>query len=210
MNELNLMYQASLALQNLKSDTQLQKQLSQYGYDARRINEGVKLFEDAQSLNEQQEMALRQSEEAADSLLDTRKHIQERYMRHLAIARVTFIDDVAANKALGLEGKRERNMERWLKQTRDFYCNSSPYIKDLQTQGVPLHELDEIRILVGQMIDLAALQKQAQSRSQVLMQQKQETIVLLKGWYTRLIRVARLALEDNPRLLEAIGVALKA
>lgn len=210
MNQVPLMDQASLTLHNLRSNEQLQMQLSQCGFDAYQMKEGEKLIEEARKLTEQLETVQRQSKEASLSLKNTRKHIHHRYMSHLSIARVAFRSDVGACDALGLKGKRERSLEQWLKQTQDFYRNSSPYVEALQMHGVALHELDEIRILVGQLIQLASLQKQMQSRYQMLTQQKQETMELLKNWYDRLTRIARLALEDNPQRLEAIGIFVKA
>jgi hypothetical protein len=58
------------------------------------------------------------------------------------------------------------------------------------------------------MIELSSLQKQAQSRAQLLTQKKQEALAQLDQWHRRLLKVARMALEAEPQQLEALGVVV--
>ena len=210
MTQEKLVAQASLVMQLIKSDTQLQRQLDNFGYDVRRIKEGEKFCEDARNITEQYEEAQRQSKGAMLSLRETRAHIQERYMKQLEIARVALREVPQVGDILVLKANQPRRLDLWLKQTDSFYHNALQHVDVLQSYGIRLHEMEEIKTLVGQMIELSGLQKLAESRLQLLAVKKQETLFLLEDWYQNLTELARTALKDTPEQLEAFGITVKA
>ncbi len=208
MNQSSLLYLVPMSIYSIRQQADMMRQLAQYGCDNKFVNEGEKICKQFQSFSEQQEEAQRKSREATQSLGETRNFIQGRYMQHLKLSRLAFQDNPSISEALGFKGPRKTRLDGWLRQTRDFYRNAISYAESLEKFGVPRHELEESQTLLVQMIELSSLQKQAQSQAQVLTRKKQETQTALEQWYRKLIKVARLALEDEPQQLEALGVVV--
>ena len=209
MNQVRLLHRASLAIHSARQDADMLRQLSTCSFDAKKFKEGEKLCDDVRSFTAQQEEARRQAKGATKTLRETRAHIHTRYMYHLSLARTVFKTNDKAQDELGLKGVRSSRLENWLKQTRDFYRNALSYAETLEQYGIPRHEMEESQILLGQMIELLSLQKQTLSRAQVLTQKKQELLVQLEQWYRKLIKLARIALEDSPQQMEALGIKVK-
>lgn len=208
MTQSNLLFQVPRAIYSLRQESNIMRQMSQYGCDAKYVNEGEKMHKQVQTLSEQQEEAQRQSREATRSLGETRNFIHTRYMQHLKLSRIAFQNDAKISDLLGFKGPRKMRLDGWLKQTQDFYRHALLHAEALERFGIPRHELEESQILLGQMIELSSLQKQAQSRAQVLTQKKQEALAQLDQWYRKLLKIARVALETEPQQLEALGVAV--
>lgn len=208
MTESNLLFLVPRSIYALRQEAEIMKRMNQHGCDAKFINEGEKGCQQVQSLGEQQEDAHRKAKEATQTLWDTRQYIHDRYMLHLKLSRVALKDDAAAAEKLGFKGIRKTRLNEWLRQTNQFYRHALEYAETLEKYNIPRHELEESKTLLGQLIELSALQQKAQSQAQLLTQKKQESLTQLERWYRRLIRVAHIALEDEPQQLEALGVVV--
>ncbi|MDF9798632.1 hypothetical protein OKW21_003895 [Catalinimonas alkaloidigena] len=92
-----------------------------------------------------------------------------------------------------------------MKQTNHFYRNALDYVETLDQYNIPRHELEESKSLLGQLIALSALQRKAHSNAQELTHKKQEALAQLDRWYRKLIRVAYIALEEEPQQMEALA-----
>ena len=75
---------------------------------------------------------------------------------------------------------------------------------------MPQATLNEARKLVEHVETLDILRQQTKSQLQILTQQKQEALAELEQWMRRFYRIARIALEDQPQQLEALGLVVKA
>jgi len=137
-----------------------------------------------------------------------RSYLQARYGKHISLARIAFQAQPRVIEALGLKGKRKRSLEEWLAQASAFYQEALTHVNELAQYGVPQLEIVECQKMMDQLVALSALQKQSLSRAQVLTQKKQEARTQLEEWYRKMIRTARMALEEEPQLLEALGIVV--
>jgi hypothetical protein len=119
MNQSKLMYQVPVAIYSIRQNTNIMRQLSQCGCDAKYVNEGEKMHKQVQTLSEQQEEAQYQSKSATQSLQETRKFISDRYISHLKLCRVALQKDAKAAHELGFKGSRKTRLESWLTQTQN-------------------------------------------------------------------------------------------
>lgn len=208
MNQHTLIQQTSLALQAMKQNAALRQQLSDHGFSPRQIRDGVQLLEASQEIITSGHEAARQLRKATLSLQQTRTYIHERYVQHLLIARQLFAQDPETSHALGLHQKRQQAEEHWLRQANVFYQQAPLHAEILQKHDISLSELEETRILVGQMRELWSLKRQLQSRIQNTARAERSTFLRLENWYRHLTEQARKALKNYPWHLEALGLTV--
>ncbi|WKN30667.1 hypothetical protein PZB74_17050 [Porifericola rhodea] len=209
MKQLTFLHKANLSIQVALKESEISAKLKEYGYDDKKIKEGEKICNLFSELSQKLEEARENSKVATLSLQSTRKHIHTSYSRHVALTRIALRDVPQAIVLMGLKGRREITIDGWLEQTRNYYHYAMEHADVLKKYGIPKHELQENQILLGQMIELLTLQKQTYSQAQVLAQQKQEAFSSMQQWYSKFIKLARLALDEKPQQLEALGILVR-
>lgn len=209
MNQLKLLQDVALVITNVKEDKDILRQLSKLSYDLKSIESAEKLYHQFRELIMQQEDAHLAAKEMTRTLQDTRQLIQQKYQKHLSLTRLIFAEDKKAFEELGLKGKRMQRMDKWLKQCQRFYYHAGAYVALFEKYNIPSSEIEEMQTLLEQVHQIYAKQKAAQSQAQVLTQKKMEVGAALEKWYRKFIKVARIALEEQPQQLEALGVVVK-
>lgn len=209
MKQYDLLYSSRLAIVGTSLSPLIQNRMKEYSYDSKKMKAWLDLCDNFEQLSQRSEESHYKALSATKTMRDTRKHIHGNYSRHITLSRVAFRDNPEVRTLLGLEGQRKHALTAWLKQAQNFYYYASDYAETLEIFGIPRHELEENKIMLRQMMELLTLQKQAQSQEQVISQQKQEAYVVLKQWYAKFIKLARLAFEDEPQQLEALGIVVK-
>ncbi|MEO1256097.1 MAG: hypothetical protein AAFY41_14600, partial [Bacteroidota bacterium] len=112
------------ALENAKSVTPVSESLAEYGYNVARIEEGVALLENADTLNEKQKKEYGEQFQATDELKTGKAELKAMYMRHLKIARVALKNDRGAEESMQMTGRRKESLFGFLKQVNAFYTNA--------------------------------------------------------------------------------------
>ena len=74
--------------------------------------------------------------------------------------------------------------------------------------AVPIHEITEARHLTDRLLELEVLRNNARRQAQQTSQAKQAASLELREWYCRFMRVAKVACEHDPQLLESLGVVV--
>lgn len=210
MSQIKLLHVLLTAINAALQDTDILRQLGKLGYDAKTLREGEKLGNTFSELIQKQEEARRGAKTATRNLQTARQGLQQTYMRHVSQARIIFQDQPEHMDELRLKGKRKKALDKWLKQCKDFYYHAPAHLEILGKYNISESEIIETQTLLAEIINLYTLQKQAQGKAQVLTQQKQEMAAVVDQWYRRFIKVARIALEDQPQQLEMLGVVVKA
>lgn len=206
MNSPKLLEQVTSVLSVIRKQAHLRLLLSSFGYGVYQIQEGEKLQKSLQGVIHKEQEAWARSQQATYSLHYTRDHIQARYQQQMAIARRAFGQDDEVSSLLKLNTQEDNSLETWLLQVQNFYQHAPRYVVTLQAYGLTITELEEIRILVGQMVKLAELQKHLQQRIDRIKQEKYQVSKQTEAWYLRLVRVSRLALRGAPQTLEVLGI----
>ncbi|WPP51481.1 hypothetical protein [Catalinimonas niigatensis] len=210
MSQIKLLHVLLTAIRSALQDTDILRQLAKLGYDAKTLREGEKLGNAFDELIQKQEEAQRGAKTATRNLQIARQGLQQTYMKHVSQARIIFQGQPEYLDELKLNGMRKKALDKWLKQCKDFYYHAPSHLEILGKYNISESEITEAQTLLAEIINLYTLQKQAQGRAQMLTQQKQEMTVLVERWYRKFIKVARIALEDQPQQLEMLGVVVKA
>ncbi|MEM9672063.1 MAG: hypothetical protein AAF992_05680 [Bacteroidota bacterium] len=205
VKEAYFLNQVDVAVDNALSTPEILSQLEVYGYDAKKIKQGQAMRRALDELMMQQEDAHLAAKDATRVLNEVRQQAETMFGTHLSIARIAFRDDTTFWNALKLGQARERNLPDWLVQVQRFYTRIVVVAKEMEKYNVPQKELIETRKLIAQIGNLQRLQKKAKGQAQMATQAKNMAINDLEIWMRRFIRIARVALEENPQQLEMLG-----
>ncbi len=209
IKETYFLNQVDVAVDNALNTPEILTQLAVYGYDEKKIKQGRAMRMALDELMMQQEDAHLAAKDATRVLNEARQQVDTLFSTHLSIARIAFRDDITFWNALKLGQARERNLPDWLTQVQRFYTRIAVVAKQMERYNVPQKELIETRKLIAQIGGLQRLQKKAKGQAQVATQDKNNAINDLELWMRRFMRIARVALDENPQQLEMLGVVVQ-
>ncbi len=207
-SEAKFIRQSCLMLESAASLPELQSQLAQFTYGAARLKEGRLLYQKAIDTKRRQRETANQQLQATRILNEAREKAKGLYRKHIATARLAFGKDPDAIQKLGLEGERKRTHSEWILQATDFYHTVTSYAQVLSKYNVPAKELAEARKLIAHITTLEVLQKEAISQAQIATRHKNTAVDALEIWMRKFIKVARIAFQDDPQRLEAMGITV--
>ena len=200
------------ALENVNSQDQIAQALIKLGYEKPIIDVGRELLNE--TLKKYQ---LNQAENAERSMaFDQFKafwiEMDKQYTYDRKRAKVIFRNEPGILQKLALVGSPPSSFEKWIQSVKIFYTELSND-KDLQ-QRVQRLKLSEEGIIKGKK-NSEELEKargnymKEKGEAQDATQKKEEAFSKINEWMGEFYAVARIALEDNPQLLEALNKTVK-
>jgi hypothetical protein len=202
--------QAQLAINNTIADPDLSAALAVYGYTAERMRQGAALRDTARGLYQRQKGEYGNLLSAGDALEVARRQAKDTYMRHVKVARVALKADRGALQALNLAAQRRRFLSGWLAQAQQFYANAlveRTILDRLAPFGITPVLLAKGQSQIDAVAASDAARQQRQGAAQHSTKARDAAIATMDAWMSDFVKIARVALQDRPQLLEKIGVA---
>ena len=185
--------------------------VSGYGYDSIKLAEGKRMAEELERLNNE---VARKNISKKKKFAEKKKkqgEVHKKYMKFLKLSRIAFVDDVEAQESLLLTGARARTYEKWLGQVTVFVNNilsNAVYMKALEKYGVLRVEVEVVK---AKLVELEMLSSECVKITGVVRMLnhkiKKETIVM-QHWLSSYIKVARIAMDENPKMGKLIRQAI--
>jgi hypothetical protein len=208
-----LLHGAQVAIDNALNNKQILAALSDLGYTAERIQQGKALYTTALSAQNTQQMEAGEQKSATAELEANRAVANATYMRFVKIARVAFKRDAGIATQLDLGGDRKRNLAGWLAQVNQFYTNAlaNPAVMEgLGNFGIT-HDKLQAGLAEVNVVEASNLtQEKEKGEAQAATQTRDQALDALQEWLSDYLAIAKVALEDNPQLLEALGLLQRA
>ncbi|MGB3585540.1 MAG: hypothetical protein WBA23_03315, partial [Tunicatimonas sp.] len=126
-----LIRRSEKAINGVLNNSSWQKIMNPLGFTAAELQQGKKLGADLQTLAVLQKKEYGEQYNATDALNKAKEKAWKVYKHHLQIARVAVVEDRGKYRALQLNGVRERNLLKWVKQARTFYTNAKIVASEL-------------------------------------------------------------------------------
>ena len=184
-----------------------------YGYDSIKLSEGKQMADNLERLNDEVEKKSILKKRMFADKKKVQTEVHKKYMKFLKLSRIAFVYDIEAQEALLLIGARARTYEKWLTQVVVFIDNlmaNTSYVKTLEGYGVTLNEIEEVK---QRTIELSNLSSECVKITGVVRMLnhkiKKETIVM-QHWLSSYIKIARIAMDENPKLGKLIKQAIGA
>lgn len=156
-----------------------------------------------------QEREYSEQYEATDRINKSFELAGKEYMKHLKLARVALEGNRGIEVKLGLKGPREKATGKWLVQGRQFYENAladALILGKLSSYGVTLENLQAGLALVNEVERLYRSRERERGEAQDSTVLHDELFEKLDSWYSDFVKVARIALEERPQLIEKLGI----
>lgn len=198
-----------VAIDNALSNAQIQQYLEEYGYSLERIEAGKILYQAALAAQQRQKLEYGDQIGATETLDRAWETARRTYGRFVKIARIALKDDLGAMAQLGLNGRRKETLAGWLFQARQFYNSAlgSPNIlAAMEEFGISKTKLEAGQAQM-QAVEAANLaQEKERGEAQAATKARDIAFDKLGDWLSDFLAIARIALEDDPQLLEMMGV----
>lgn len=208
----DLIAKAGIAINNSLKNNKLQTHFAEYGYTVEKISTGKTLLTELVDLNIAHAKEWGEKEQAT-SIRDTkREQANKTYMRHLKIARIAFNNQPGVWQALALGGDRKDSFSGWMTQVKQFYTNlktNQSWLEAMAGYGITPEKLDEAQLLLNNTEQAQNQQKTEMGEAQEATRLRDKAADTLQEWYSDFIAIARIALEDEPQLLEMLGIVKK-
>ncbi|MEL6882055.1 MAG: hypothetical protein AAFP09_16130 [Cyanobacteria bacterium J06607_10] len=204
--------EAQVALDNSLNNPDILQAVSDLGYTTPRLREGKKLYNLAAAAQLEQQMEAGGQLTASQTLQDTWATAKKSYIRFVKIARVAFKRSTGVATQLSLSGKRKESLSGWLGQANQFY-KSALADKAILT-GLKEFGITEQKLKAGlaelQAVEAANLtQEKEKGEAQAATKRRDAAIDELQDWLSDYLAIAKIALEEEPQLLEGLGILVR-
>ena len=202
-----------LALDTLETDNTIQTKLASFSYDNQRRAQGRQLYAEAVSWQQQQQAAYGEQYSATDTLDALWNTADAEYMRLVKIARIALKDHLGLWTTLSLVGKRKQQLAGWLLQARQFYDNAltqPTVMAQFGVYGISAQQLMDGREQINAVEAANVAQKCKRGEAQEATLKRDAALDAMDAWYSELIGLARVALDDAPQQLEKFGLMIEA
>jgi hypothetical protein len=203
---------AERALSNAMASDLIKNAVADFGYDEKRMLEGQALYEKANKLYVQQIKEYSEQFGASQALKEIYEEASQVYMTHVKIARMALRDDFELYLALQLKGSRERTYDKWFAQANAFYTLAldNKKIQDAMAYlGITKKKLEDAYSLIKKFQQQANVQRLETGDAQRATLLRDEAVEELDDWIGDFIAVSRIAMEEDPKELEKLGLVMK-
>ena len=201
-----------VALENVTAQPEIATIMAEFGYDAALIEDGKQLFTQTRQAYDLNVKEDDETSQTYSNYTEKRKSLEDTYSLHRKKAKVIFRKDLEIMKRLVLDGSVPKSYVRWLEVAKKFYTEVLADT-ELQTKlsrlKVTVEDLNTANTLISELDTARAEYLREKGESQDSTKQKDATFSNLDDWMSEFYAVARIALEDNIQLLEALGVIVR-
>jgi hypothetical protein len=199
---------SKIALQNVESNETIKSLMEALGYNSAKISEGVSILQNTRAKFDENQTLEDNKLRAYKAFEEKRLAVNALYAKDRKKARIILKDDALTIKELGLVGEVSKNYVKWLETISLFYnvLNSQPALaQQLEVvQITPAHIASQLAG-IAEVESLRAARTLSDGIAQNATKIKDKAFKDLEKWMGAFFAIARIALEDEPQLLESLG-----
>lgn len=185
--------------------------VSGYGYNQIKLLEGKKMVEELERLNNEVSRSSLMKKGMFAKKKQQQAQIHKKYMKYLKLARIAFVNEVEAQEGLLLTGARARTFDKWLSQVNVFVDNllsNEDYLKMLKEYGVSVGDIEDVKKKLQELSGLASECVKITGVVRMLNHKIKKETIVIQHWISNYIKVARIAMDDNPQVGKLIKQAI--
>jgi len=201
-----------VALENVTSQPEIATIMAEFGYDSALIEEGKNLFTQTRQAYDNNVKEDDETSQAYSNFMDKKKQLEDTYSLHRKKTKVIFRNEPEAMKRLVIDGTVPKAYVNWLEIVKKFYTemlSDTALQTKLSRLKVSVEDLNAANTLKTELETARALYMKEKGESQDATTAKETVFAKLDSWMSEFYAVARIALEDNIQLLEALEVIVR-
>lgn len=197
-----------IALDNAINQPIIASEMSELGYDSEEIAKGKIIWSLTRKAFDANKIEDDETNEVYANFDNKRTLLDDIFTMHRKKAKVVFRNDALTADKLGISKGNARTYLKWVESVKNFYsvaiANAEIQAKLSRLKITP-EDLTASNNLIAEMETARSLYLQEKGESQEATQIKDEAIYQIDDWMSEFFAVAKIALEDKPQLLEALG-----
>ena len=197
------------AIENAMNHPEIQRLLERVSYGQEELLLGKALNEKVRMTQTIKKDQYGSQANSTDTLLSNLSETQQVYYEHVTLARLAFKGNRGMNSVLELSGTRKRATNAWLAQAMGFYEKIDAIAGPMARYGVTLESLQQAKAMVEAIITVRQQQLQRKGEARNATQQRDAARRAMNVWMRDFRAAARVALKDNPQLLEGLGIFVR-
>jgi hypothetical protein len=201
-----------IALQNVETNPIIKPLMEALGYNTAKIDAGKALLNEAKTQFNTNKSLEDARANAYKDFEDLKTAIEAKYSKDRKKAKIIYKQDALVLKELGIKGIIPKSYVKWLETVNLFYNllnTDAAILAKLAPLQVTQEHVTALIADLNTLEDLRAAYIQAKGNAQNATKTKNKAFKDLEKWMSDFYAVARLALEDEPQLLESLGKLVK-
>lgn len=200
--------EARILIENTRKNPEIQRKLAAFGFSLKNLEQGSVLVEQITMLQRLKKEKYGMQYDATDYLHTEQEAIKDIFEDHRALACIVFKKQRGMKANLGLGKALSRNRAIWSEQVANFYAKIIENHEAMARFAVTKAELEQAQAMVTAFIEAQNQQVEKKGMAQRTTHQRKEAQKKLSVWVKGFKSIARMALADDPELLEYVGIVV--
>lgn len=211
-SELNILEDYRNAFENSRNQPVIKELVGQFGYTEEKLDEGWAIYENTMTVWNRNKQEDRETADAYRQFQELYTEQEKLYSLDRKKLRAAFIWEPAVLKQLGITGEMPRAYLEVIDHMKVCY---SVLNDDASLLAKVSHMNITPEYMAASLERISAIEKarslyvREESESQAATDEKDQALAELDRWMREYLAVARIALEDKPQLLEALGILVR-
>ncbi|MEQ9440027.1 MAG: hypothetical protein RIG62_13310 [Cyclobacteriaceae bacterium] len=199
-----------LSLSNALGYVPLKKPLATFSYDRPKLLKGQSLLEKVLELQSTKDDTYGAQKDATDAINQEWATLKTLFNEHRQLARLAFKDQRGVLTQLKLDTRLKTAFSGWITQATAFYGKIGQHSEGMARYGVNTEVLHGAQSRLEALLGLYSQQSQRKAEAQHITEQRNKALKDLDHWMRDFYRIAKVALQDEPQLLEMLGYVVPA
>lgn len=201
--------EARTLISNSREHAGIQQALTEFGYPIQNLEKGQALLEQFLLLQRAKRQNYGAKLNATETVVTELQQVKDTYDEHLTLARLAFKQNRGLQKALGLNDAYPPRRSALVEQVANFYEQLLPHHEAVQRYGLTRAEIEQAQATVVALIQSEQQQTQRKGEAQAATQLRNQALKNLQQWVRGYRAIVRVALADDPQLLEVLGLLVR-
>ena len=207
-SEVETLEQYRIALDNAESQAEIAAIMTELGFDSTVIEEGKVILIETRRAYDLNKTEDDETSAAYADFLGKKEQLEDTFNLHRKKAKVVFRNDPLTADRLAISGAMPRIYIKWIEAAKKFYSVAST---DSTIQGklarlkISTDDLTAGNTMISNLESARSVYLKEKGESQDATKAKDAAFAKIDDWMSEFYAVARIGLEDNLQLLEALG-----
>ena len=210
--EAEALEQYRVSFENVEKQPEIATIMAEFGYDETLLTEGKTLLTKTRQAFDFNKKEDDETTEAYKNFTELKENLAKTYTLHRKKGKVIFRKEPTTLNKLALTGSLPTAYIKWLETVKKFYTVAAAD-SDIQSKLVRLKiTTEEINGTIQLITDLELARAEylrEKGESQDSTKSKDKAFGEIDDWMSEFYAVAKIALEDNPQLLESLGIFVR-
>lgn len=208
-SEIKTLDAAQLAISNTENDADIRQRMEAYGIQAEALKRGKTLLANAKKCIKKKDDCYDRQWELSQQINVQLEAVQSQAREYIQVARTAFRHEPATLHTLRVETLARAG---WpcVRQAAYFYHKLQERKLSLQAYGVSDKAIQQATADTNELLVLRQGRIRQKGLAESCTQEKKQAFRELRAWVTEFRGIARIAFKDNPQLLEAFGMLVRA